>query len=143
MNKNNLQCRRDKVIELYSEARNQREIAKILKINQPTIHRDLQYERQRIKNRLETYLDEHFPFEHNVCTVGVNKILRRAWDIAAASNIPHSQVMQALSLAKDCYRMKLELLDSETIIDKAIEFVESRKEINGTFDRHTGFTPRS
>jgi hypothetical protein len=28
--------------------------------------------------------------------------------------------MQALSLAKDCYRMKLEILDSETIIDKAI-----------------------
>jgi hypothetical protein len=36
--------------------------------------------------------------------------------------------MQALSLAKDCYRMKLELLDSETIIDDAIQFVESRKE---------------
>jgi hypothetical protein len=87
-----------------------------------------------IKNRLETYVDEHFPFEHNVCNVGVNKILRKAWDIANSdSNVSYSQIMQALSLAKDCYRMKLELLDSEAIVDKAIQFVESRKEeINGT-----------
>jgi hypothetical protein len=34
--------------------------------------------------------------------------------------------MQALSLAKDCYSMKLELLTNATVVDDAIRFV-SRK----------------
>ncbi len=42
----NLELRRDRMVELYSEGRNQSQIAQILKISQPTVIRDLQYQRQ-------------------------------------------------------------------------------------------------
>jgi predicted transcriptional regulator len=42
----NLECRRDRIVELYSEGRNQSQIAQILKISQPTVSRDLQYQRR-------------------------------------------------------------------------------------------------
>ena len=41
--------------------------------------------------------------------------------------------MLALALAKDCYQMKLELLSSATVVERAIKFV----------DRHRGSIPES
>ena len=35
--------------------------------------------------------------------------------------------MQALSLAKECYSMKLDLLTSATIIDRAVKFVDRNR----------------
>lgn len=35
--------------------------------------------------------------------------------------------IQALSLAKDCYGMKLDLLTNASVIDKALEFVEAKQ----------------
>jgi hypothetical protein len=36
--------------------------------------------------------------------------------------------MQALSLAKECYAMKLDLLSSATVVDKAVKFVDNHKD---------------
>jgi len=35
--------------------------------------------------------------------------------------------MQALSLAKECYAMKLDLLSSATVVDRAIKFVDRNR----------------
>jgi hypothetical protein len=35
--------------------------------------------------------------------------------------------MQALTLAKECYAMKLELLSSATVVDRAVRFVDRRR----------------
>jgi hypothetical protein len=35
--------------------------------------------------------------------------------------------VQALSLAKECYSMKLDLLSSATVIDRAVKFVENHR----------------
>ena len=32
--------------------------------------------------------------------------------------------MQALALAKECYAMKLDLLSSATVVDRAVQFVD-------------------
>ena len=41
--------------------------------------------------------------------------------------------LQALSLAKECYAMKLDLLSSATVVQRAVDFV----------DRNRGFMPQS
>ena len=38
--------------------------------------------------------------------------------------------MQALSLAKECYSMKLDLLTNATVVDDAIRFVSSKTKEN-------------
>jgi hypothetical protein len=35
--------------------------------------------------------------------------------------------LQALSLAKECYAMKLDLLSSATVVERAVQFVERNK----------------
>jgi hypothetical protein len=44
----------------------------------------------------------------------------------AKSNIKRYIKIQALSLAKDCYSMKLDLLTNATVVDDAIRFVSDR-----------------
>jgi hypothetical protein len=44
----------------------------------------------------------------------------------SAANRRQREKIQALSLAKDCYSMKLELLTNATLVDDAIRFVSSK-----------------
>jgi hypothetical protein len=137
MNKKNLHERRDAVIDLYSEGRSQQEIARKLRISQPTVHRDIQFERERIRNRSQTWLEEQLPFEHNACTVGLNKILRYAWDLVNNYNSvggpefidpdKHKMIMDALDLAKDCYTMKIKLLGDDKAIKHFVDFYTENK----------------
>ena len=125
----NLEWRRNRIVELYSEGRNQSQIAQILKISQPTVFRDLQYQRRQSRNKVKTYLDEYVPFEHNTCQVEINKILRKAWDIINDDDSSENAVFKALSLAKDCYIVKNDLLGDKTVIERVIEFVSSYNDV--------------
>jgi hypothetical protein len=52
----------------------------------------------------------------------LNSILREAWSISQ-SNDSRIEKIKALTLAKECYAMKLELLTNATVVDDAIRFV--------------------
>jgi hypothetical protein len=58
--------------------------------------------------------------------VGLTAILREAWN-AAQSTEDKREKIQALSLAKERYSMKLDLLTNATVVDDAIRFVSSNK----------------
>jgi hypothetical protein len=57
---------------------------------------------------------------------GINSILKEAW-ITSQSTEDKREKIHALSLARECYSMKLELLTNATVVDDAIRFVSSRK----------------
>jgi predicted transcriptional regulator len=124
---NNLEWRRSKVLELISQGYNQSEISRILQISQPTINRDLTYLRQQAKSNIRRYIDERLPEEYEKCLVGLTAILREAWNTSQQAEDKREKI-QALSLAKECYSMKLDLLTNATVVDDAIRFVsESEK----------------
>src|SRR5919198_1519740 len=104
-----LEWRRSKVLELASQGYNQSEISRILQISQPTINRDLAYLRQQAKHNIKKYIDEKLPEEYEKCLVGLNAILREAWATSQSTEDKREKI-QALSLAKECYSMKLDLL---------------------------------
>ena len=74
--------------------------------------------------------EEYLPAEYENCLEGLNDILTEAWDMSTDSDSDKRERTQALSLAKECYAMKLDLLGSVTVIDRAIKFI----------DRHRGLT---
>jgi IS30 family transposase len=122
-----LEWRRDKVQELSSQGYSQREIAKILQVGIGTINRDLSYLRQQSKENIKRYIDERLPEEYEKCLVGLTAILREAWSTSQQAEDRREKI-QALSLAKECYSMKLDLLTNATVVDDAIRFVsESEK----------------
>jgi hypothetical protein len=120
--------RRSKVQELSSQGHSQREIAQILQVSNGTVNRDLSYLRQQAKDNIRKYIDERLPEEYEKCLVGLTAILKQAWNTSQQAEDRREKI-QALSLAKECYSMKLDLLTNATVVDDAIRFVcEKSKE---------------
>ena len=124
-----IEWRRSKVQELSSQGYNQSEISKVLEISQPTINRDIIYLRQQAKENFKRYIDERLPEEYEKCLVRLNAITKEVWDTVENTEDKREKI-QALSLAKECYSMKLELLTNATVVDDAIRFVSSQKSKN-------------
>ena len=120
-----LEWRRAKVLEMMSKGEtNQSEIARILQVDRSTICRDVDYLREQAKENIAKYVDERLPEEYQKCLVGLNSILKEAWTISQAENLKGDKI-KALTLAKECYGMKLELLTNATVVEDAIRFVAS------------------
>ena len=119
---NRVEWRRNKVQELTSQGYNQSEISRILQISQPTINRDMTYLRHQAKANIKRYIDERLPEEYERCLVGLNAITKEAWNTVQQTEDKREKI-QALSLARDCYTLKLDLLTNATVVDDAIRFV--------------------
>ena len=125
-----IEWRRSKVAELNSQGHSQPEIARILQVSIGTVNRDLSILRQQAKDNIKRYIDERLPEEYEKCLVGLNAITKEAWNTAQNTEDKREKI-QALSLAKECYSMKLDLLTNATVVDDAIRFV-SQKSIDKT-----------
>jgi predicted transcriptional regulator len=133
-----LEWRRKKVQELSSQGYNQSEISRILQISQPTINRDITFLKQQAKDNIKRYIDERLPEEYEKCLVGLNAITKEAWTTAANTE-DKRETIQALSLAKECYSMKLDLLTNATVVDDAIRFVTEKGEVEGKVEPKTDY----
>jgi hypothetical protein len=135
-----LQWRRNKVLELSSQGRSQPEIATILQVGLGTISRDIQYLREQARDNLMTHLNERLPEEYQCCITGLKQVLKLSWDIATKSKnnynengetltmIDDKTRIQALALANDCYKYKMDLTTNGVVITDAIKFVQTNKE---------------
>ena len=57
--------------------------------------------------------------------VGLNAITKEAWNTAQSTEDKREKI-QVLSLAKECYSMKLDLLTNATVVNDAIRFVSQK-----------------
>jgi DNA-binding MarR family transcriptional regulator len=106
---------RAKVMELLSKGENnQSEIARILQVDRSIVCRDIAYLRNQAKTNIKRYIDERLPEEYEKCLVGLTAITREAWNTASNTEDEREKI-QALSLAKECYSMKLDLLTNACI----------------------------
>src|ERR1051325_2635545 len=124
-----VQWRRDKVQELCSKGYSQREISQVLQIGLATVNRDISYLRDQSKANIKRYIDERLPEEYEKCLVGLTAITKEAWNTAQNTEDKREKI-QALSLAKECYSMKLDLLTNASVVDDAIRFVSSKSNEN-------------
>jgi hypothetical protein len=130
---------RDKVQELSSKGHSQIEIAKILNVGLRSVNRDLTYIRQQVKNKPKKYIDERLPEEYEKCLVGLNAIVKEAWNSSQQTQDRREKI-QALFLAKECYGMKLDLLTNATVVDHAIRFVTEHGKSTNTVSSEVGST---
>jgi hypothetical protein len=100
-----------------------------LQVGLATVNRDIAYLRNQAKTNIKRYIDERLPEEYEKCLVGLNAITREAWNTAANTEDKREKI-QALSLAKECYSMKMDLLTNATVVDDAIRFVSRKSKEN-------------
>ena len=105
--------------------RSQTEIANILHVSVGTINNDISYLREQAKYNIRKYVDEKLPYEYERCVIGLNEIIKETW-ITAQNSQDTREKIQALSLAKECYGMKLDLLTNATVVDDGIRFVAAK-----------------
>ena len=67
--------------------------------------------------------------KYKKCLVGLNAITKKAWTTSQDTEDKREKI-QALSLAKECYSMKLDLLTNATVVDDAIRFVSQKSKDN-------------
>ena len=120
--KTQVEWRRAKVLEMISKGNSLTDIAGILQVDLAIVSRDVSYLRHQAKQNIKKYIDEWLPEEYERCLVGLTSILKEAWN-AATNTEDKREKIQALSLAKECYGMKLDLLTNATVVDDAIRFV--------------------
>jgi hypothetical protein len=72
---------------------------------------------------------EHLPEQYQVCLTALDTILKHALEILETSD-DNREKLQAMSLAKKCYSMKLDLLTNATVVDDAIRFVSQKSKEN-------------
>jgi transcriptional regulator len=128
-----IEWRRCRVLELSSKGHNQSEIAKVLQVDKSIISRDISFLREKSKENIRKYIEEKLPIEYEKCLVGINAILKEAWNTVEHSSDKREK-FQALSLAKECYETKFELLTNATVVDDALKFVSSIQ-IDKSIDR--------
>jgi hypothetical protein len=130
-----IQWRRDKVLELSSQGHSQRDISTKLQVGIGTVNRDLVYIKQQSRQKIRKYIDETLPNEYEKCLVGITSILREAWNTSQQAEINKREKIQALSLAKECYSMKLDLLTNATVVNDAMRFVSDYSNNNNNNKR--------
>jgi hypothetical protein len=81
--------------------------------------------------RQRKYIEERLPEEYEKCLVGLNSILKEVWTTSQQA-VDKREKIQALSLAKECYSMKLDPLTNATVVEDAIRFVSSNNKAKET-----------
>jgi hypothetical protein len=115
-----IEWRRSKVTELLPQGYSIREIASMLQVSKSTIGEDVIFLRQEAKQNISNYINDRLPYEFEQCVVGISKILRQVLKITDDDTINTREKMKALSLAKDCYAVKLNLLGNAGVINSAM-----------------------
>jgi transcriptional regulator len=120
-----IEWRRSKVVELRARGFSHTEIARELQVSKASISLDMQYLREQAKGTIREYVTEHLPEQYQVCLSALDTILKHAFEILETSEDKREKI-QALSLAKECYSMKLELLTNATVVGDAVRFVSEK-----------------
>ncbi len=126
--KQHIDWRRDKVLELSVKGHNQTDISKILNIHKSTISRDIDYLRTNAKENLKQHIEDRLPFEYEQCFQGITRIIQHVWMLSEKSDNNIKEKLQSLSLAKDCYSIKMDLLTNSNLLKDVLRFVEQSRE---------------
>lgn len=81
------------------------------------------------KENIKKYIDQRLPLEYQKCLVGLDAILAKTWDIANSEESLERDRLQAVSIGMQAYGMKIDLLSSATVVERAIQFVDRNRAI--------------
>jgi len=111
--------RRNYIIMQTSKGRTQRDIASLLKVGVGTVNRDLSWFRDKTKEEITNFIEKVLE-EHEKSMVGLNAVLKEAWFIIENSS-DSKEKLTALSLVKECYALREDLICNLPIIDEALK----------------------
>ena len=110
--KNQMEWRRNKVLELLARGYAQYEIANTLHISQPTISRDIHYLQKEMQKNKENYGERLFEIYRN-SLMGLDEVIKKLCTIIDSSKTDEKEKMKAINSIMQCYKMRFEMIKSE------------------------------
>ena len=124
MNREKIKARRERILGLLVKGLTETDIAQVLQSSQPTISRDIQELKEQSKDFVND-VAKYFGYYYQESIQGIQQVKKEAWIIAASAGNQKIK-LEALSLAKDCYREQFNLLsDGPTVM--AVEKMMRRR----------------
>jgi transcriptional regulator len=118
--KENIELRRGKVLELLAKGESQNSIAKILNCSPALISLDIQWIREQSKKELETHISDRLPFEYKRAVTGMNNVLKRVSALLDQASDPKTR-MECLKLQMELYRSIMNMATDGGIIERAMK----------------------
>jgi hypothetical protein len=136
-----IEWRRDRVLELSSQGFSQSDIATVLQVDKSIISRDVAYFKRQAKDNLQHHIHETIPAEYEKAMNSLNQVLRYTWTIAGKTADEKTR-LQALTLITECHKYKIDLATNGTIVSDALKSIQSKIDIlngngNGKADMNT------
>jgi transcriptional regulator len=122
--KDQIEWRRNRVLELSSQGHNQYEIAQTLQVAKGTVNSDLAYLRNKAQENLKSHI-QRMPDDYEKCYSQINQVLRKAWEIVDKTADERVR-LQALALIDQCNNHKMDMVTNGAIITNALDYVNGK-----------------
>ena len=120
-----IEWRRDKVLELSSQGFSQSDIATVLQVDKSIISRDVAYLRNQAQENLQKHIHETIPEEYQKAMVSIDQILKMCWSIVSKTADEKTR-LQALALINDFTRHRVNLSNNGVFITDAIKYFNKK-----------------
>jgi hypothetical protein len=120
-----VEWRRDRVLELSSQGFNQSDIVTVLLVDKSIISRDMAHLKQEARKNLQKHIHETIPAEYQKACNTLNQVLRMTWSIISKTEDEKTK-LQALSLINDCNKYKIDLSTNGVVVTDAIKYVNGK-----------------
>jgi DNA-binding transcriptional regulator LsrR (DeoR family) len=126
-----ISLRQSRVAELLAQGyTSQSEIARKLNVSEPTISRDIQFLNRQAQENLKIHVERRIPFEIEKCYIGLNLVLRKAFEITNLDNAKISEKVSALQVVLTTYDKMWEVISGRTVLKEVIDkFMTKQKQL--------------
>ena len=120
-----VEWRRDRVLELSSQGFSQSDIATVLHVDRSIISRDMAQLRHRARENLQHHIHQTIPEEYQKAVNTLNQVLRMTWSIIGKTEDEKTR-LQALALINDVNKYRTELVTNGVIVHDSIQIIQSK-----------------
>jgi DNA-binding Lrp family transcriptional regulator len=126
-----ISLRQSKIAELLAQGHtNQSEIARKLNVSEPTVSRDMQFLNRQAQENLRIHVEQRIPFEIEKCYIGLNIVLRKAFEITNLENAKISEKVAALQVVLTTYDKMWEVILGRPLLKEVIDkFMTKQKQL--------------
>jgi predicted transcriptional regulator len=129
-----VEWRRDRVLELSSQGFTQSDIAAMLQVDKSIISRDMAHLRDQAQENLQKHIHETIPQEYQKAMTSIDQILKMCWSIISKTADEKTK-LQALALVNECNKHKVDLSTNGVVITDAIKYVNGKMDHFNTAEK--------
>ena len=123
-----ISLRQSKIVELLAQGHtNQSEIASKINVSEPTVSRDMQFLNRQAQENLKFHVERRMPFEIEKCYIGLNLVLRKAFEITNLENAKISEKVAALQVVLTTYDKMWEVVSGRPVLKEIIDKFKTKQ----------------